>query len=236
MTEAMREQRRRLFFAEISRIVPGLYGWLATVLAPAVQRGASVGARVAAACALLALASSYAFSTSRPRVARVFGVYVFVASCFAAWALLGPLLRADQLDAVRAALGAVGFLLHALAWGAPPRDPETQPADNLVPGTPLQPRHKPVRLGAVVLGLGIAVALLPMVVAFGVERPGAALLAHASALGSGLLVIGASTDTALRVGKAHQFPAWRVRAARALWPIGGLIVTLALGLLWLALR
>lgn len=236
MTEAMREQRRRLFFAEISRVVPGLYGWLATVLTPALQRGASTGARVAAGCALLALVGSYVFSATRPRAARVLGVYVFVASCFAAWALLGPLLRADQLDAVRAALGAVGFLLHALAWGSPPRDPEAQPVDNLVPGVPLQPRHQPARLGSVVLGGGIAIALVPTVAAFAVERPGAALLAHALALGAGLLVIGASTDAALRAGKAHQFPAWRVRASRALWPLGGLIVTLALGLLWLALR
>jgi len=236
MTEATREQRRRLLLAEASRVVPGLYGWLATVLTPALQRGASLSARSAAALALLSLAASYALATARPRASRVLGVYVFMACCFAAWALLGPLLRADQLDAVRGALGALGFLLHALAWGAAPRSPDLQPLDNLVPGAPLQPRHKPVRFGAWVLSLGIAVSLLPVALAFGVERPGASLLAHALALGCGLLVVGASADLALRVGKPHQQAAWRTRASRALWPIGGLILALGLGLIWLALR
>jgi hypothetical protein len=236
MTEATREQRRRLRLAEASRVVPGLYGWLATVLVPALQRGATTSARTAAALALLALVASYALTSTRPRAGRVLGVYVFMAGCFAAWALLGPLLRADQLDPVRGALGALGFMLHALAWGAAPRSLDSPPLDNLVPGAPLQPRQKPPRAGAWVLGLGIAVALSPVALAFGVQRPGAALLAHAAALGCGLLVVGASADLSLRVGKPHEHAAWRVRASRALWPIGGLILALGLGLIWLALR
>jgi hypothetical protein len=236
MTEAVLEQRRRLFLAEVSRVVPGLYGWLATVLLPVVQRGAPLSSRVSAALALAALGGSFALSTSRPRAARLLGVYGFVLFCFGAWALLGALLRSDQLDAVRGALGAVGFLLHALAWGAAPKDPDADSLDNLVAGAPLQPRHKPVRLAAIALGAGIAVALLPMAFAFAVERPGASLLAHAMALGCGVLVIGASTDVALRMGKARQLPAWRPRASRALWPLGGLTVALGIGLIWLALR
>lgn len=236
MTDVTREPRRRPYLAEASRVVPGLYGWLATVLTPALQRGASLTARTAALLAVLALVGSYVLSSSRPRAARLLGVYVFMACCFGAWAFLGPALRADQLDAVRGALGALGFLLHALAWGAAPRAPDGPPLDNLVPGAPLQPRHKPVRVGAWVLALGIAVSLLPVALAFGVQRPGAALLAHALALGCGLLVVGASADLALRVGKSHQHAPWRARASRALWPIGGLILALGLGLLWLALR
>ena len=236
MTEAIREQRRRLFRAEVSRIVPGLYGWLATVAAPAMQRGASLGARAAALLALAALVGSYVLSTTRPRVARWLGVYIFVLFCLVAWACLGPLLRSDQLDAVRGALGSVGFLLHALAWGAAPRDPDADALDNLVPGLPLQPRHKPVRFGAVVLGLGIGAALLPMALAFGVERPGASLLAHAMALGCAVLVIGAATDVALLIGKPRKLPLWRARASRAIWPLAGLTVAVGVGLLWLALR
>jgi len=236
MTEAIQEQRRRLFLAEVSRVVPGLYGWLATVLAPVLQRGASFWSRASAFLALAALVGAFVLSARRPRVARLLGVYGFVLFCFGSWAFLGAQLRSDQLDAVRGALGAVGFLLHALAWGAPPKDPDGEALDNLVPGVPLQPRHKPARLGALVLGLGIAVALGPMALAFGVERPGASLLAHALALGCGVLVIGASTDVALRMGKEHQLPAWRARASRALWPLGGLIAAAGIGLIWLALR
>jgi hypothetical protein len=235
LTEAIRAQRRRPLFNEVSRIVPGLYGWLATVLTPAVQRGASLSARSFAALALLALVGSLWLGSSRPRFARLLGVYGFIACCFGAWACLGARLRSDQLDAVRAALGAIGFLLHALAWGAMPREPEPDAPDNLVPGTPLQPRHKPIRLGTLVLGVGIAVGLVPMALAFAVETPEASLLAHAVALGAGLLTIGASTDVALRVGRPHRFSAWRPRLSRALWPLGGLVVAVGVGLLWLAL-
>ena len=236
MTDAIQAQRRRLFLSEVARVVPGLYAWLATVLTPVLPRGASLPARGFAALALAALVASCVLSTNRPRVARVLGVYGFVASCFGVWACLGPLLRTDQLDAVRGALGAVGFLLHALAWGNVTREPDTGAADNLVPGTPLSPRHKSVRVASLVLGAGIAVALVPVALAFGVERQSASLLAHSAALGCAVALIGASTDVALRVGKPHQFPAWRSRASRAVWALGALTVAVGVGLIWLALR
>lgn len=236
MTDAIHAQRRRLFVAEVSRVVPGLYAWLATVLAPVLPGGASLPSRGFALLALLALAGSFVLSASQPRLARLLGVYGFVTCCFGAWACLGPLLRSDQLDAVRGALGAVGFLLHALAWGAAPKEPDADALDNLVPGTPLTPRHKPVRVASGVLGVGIAAGLVPVALAFAVERQAASLLAHSAALGAAVSMIGASTDVALRVGKPHQFPAWRARASRAVWPLGALTVAVGVGLIWLATR
>ncbi len=236
MSDAIPAQRRRLFGSEVSRVAPGLYAWLATVLTPVLPRGASLAARAFALLAFLALVGSLGLAAGRPRLARLLGVYGFVACCFGAWACLGSSLRSDQLDAVRGALGALGFLLHALAWGAAPRDPEAEALDNLVPGTPLSPRHKPVRIASAVLGVGVAVGLVPVAMAFGVERQGASLLAHATALGCAVLVIGASTDVALRVGRPRSFPAWRARASRAIWPLAGLTVAVGVGLIWLALR
>jgi hypothetical protein len=236
MTDAIHAQRRRLFLSEVSRVVPGLYAWLATVLAPVLPGGASLPSRGFALLALLALAGSFMLSASRVRVARLLGVYGFVTCCFGAWACLGPLLRSDQLDAVRGALGAVGFLLHALAWGAAPKGPDADALDNLVPGTPLSPRHKPVRVASAVLAGGIAVGLVPVALAFAVERQGASLLAHSAALGASVLMIGASTDVALRVGKPRQLPGWRSRASRAVWPLGALTVAVGVGLIWLATR
>jgi hypothetical protein len=236
MSDATREQQRRLLLAEVSRIVPGLYSWLATVLLPVTQRGASLGARLFAAIALGALIGAYVLFAKRGRLARWLGVYAFVLCCFMSWALLGGQLRSDQLDPVRGALGAVGFLLHALAWGAQPKNLEDAPLDNLVPGSPLQPRHHPVRSAPVTFGVGIVLALLPMAVAFGVERPAASLLAHTLALGCALLLVAVSIDVALRMGKPQQFPAWRVRSARAIWPLGALTFSLGVGLLWLAFR
>jgi hypothetical protein len=236
MSEATREQQRRLLLAEVSRVLPGLYSWLATVLLPVTQRGASVGARLFAAIALGALLGAYVLFSKRGRLARWLGVYVFILSCFTSWALLGAQLRSDQLDPVRGALGAVGFLLHALAWGAQPKNLDDAPLDNLVAGNPLQPRHQPVRAAPVAFGVGIVLALAPIAVAFGVERPAASLLAHTLALGCALLLIAASIDVALRMGKTQQFPAWRARAARAVWPVGALTFALAVGLIWLAFR
>ena len=236
MTDAIQAQRRRFFLSEVSRVVPGLYAWLATVLAPVLPRGVSLAARGFASLALVALVGSFALSARWPRPARLLGVYGFAASCFGAWAGLGALLRTDQLDPVRGALGAVGFLLHALAWGAVPREPDAEALDNLVSGTPLSPRHKPVRAASVMLAVGIAVGLLPVALAFAAERQSASLLAHSAALGTAVLLIGASTDVALRVGKPHQFPAWRARTSRAVWPLGGLTLAVGVGLIWLALR
>lgn len=236
MSSAVQEQRRRLFLAEVSRVVPGLYGWVATVLSPVLQPAAPLSARITALLAAAALGAAFFCSSRYARVARWLGVYGFVLLCLLTWALLGARLGAEQVDPVRGALGAFGFLLHALAWGAPPKDPDAPALDNLLPGQALQPRNPPARAGGAVLGVGIAVALAPMVLAFRIEPPGAALLAHAIALGCGLLVITVSADVALRIGKPHAFPAWRVRASRALWPMGALTVALAIGLLWLALR
>src|SRR5687768_926946 len=109
MSEASRDQRRRLLLGEVSRVVPGLYSWLATVLLPVSQRGASLTSRVFAGVSLAALASAFLLFSSRPRLARALGVYGFVLSCLTAWAFLGPQLQVDQLDPVRSALGAVGF-------------------------------------------------------------------------------------------------------------------------------
>jgi hypothetical protein len=236
MSEATRAQQRRLLLGEVSRLVPGLYSWLATVLLPVTQRGASLGARLFAGVALAALVSAYVLFAKQGKLARWLGVYTFVLACFMSWALLGTRLRSDQLDPVRGALGAIGFLLHALAWGAQPRALEPEPLDNLVPGNPLQPRHQPVRSAPSVFAAGMVLALLPMLAAFGVERPSASLLAHTLALGCALLLITASIDVALRVGKPHQFPAWRARASRAIWPVGTLVFALGVGLIWLALR
>jgi hypothetical protein len=236
MTEAVGTPQGRLPLGEASRVVPGLYGWLATVLAPSSQTGASWLSRSFAVLSLAALLLALPLLTRRPRLARQLGVYGFLLGCFGAWLFLGPQLRSDQLDPVRSGLGALGFLLHALAWGAPSRARDEPSADNLVPGAPLQPRLRPPRGASLVLGFGLVVALLPSLVAFGVERPESSLLAHALALGCGLLLVGASTEVALRVGRPRPLAPWRQRTARAVWSLGMLALVFAIGLLWLALR
>lgn len=228
--------QRTPFLAEVSRIVPGLYGWLATVCAPVLPSSASWLSRLLALLALGNLACAFMLSRRHARLSRLLGVHAFVACCFLTWLSLGSALRGEQLDPVRGALGALGFLLHALAWGAPQREPEPELPDNLVPGLPLQPRHKPGRGAAVALGLGIVLALLPSALAFTAPRAAGSLLSHTVALGCGLLVVGATSDLALRMGKSHKFAGWRMRATRAVWPLSGLVLAVGIALLWLALH
>jgi len=235
MIDAADARRRGALRAEISRVVPGLYAWLATVAAPVSKSGVSPWSRASAALALASLAASFVLG-GRPRLARALGIQGFLLFCFGAWASLGPALRSDQIDHVRGALGAVGFLLHALAWGASPKEAEPEAAEHFVPGSPLQPRSKPPRLGALALGLGLALALLPIAAAFTVERPGASLLAHALGLASGLLLVSAGSDIAVLVGRPREFPPWRLRAARATWSLAGLALALGVLLIWLALQ
>jgi hypothetical protein len=236
MTEGATAQQRTPFLAEVSRIVPGLYGWLATVCAPVLPASASWLSRFLALLALASLVGAYVLSRRKARLSRLLGVHAFVACCFLTWLSLGSALRGEQLDPVRGALGALGFLLHALAWGAPQREPEAELPDNLVPGLPLQPRHRPGRGAGLALSLGIVLALLPSALAFAAPRTAGSLLAHTVALGCGLLVVGASSDLSLRMGKAQKFAGWRVRATRAVWPLSGLVLAGGVALLWLALH
>lgn len=236
MAEAIQKRQRRLSLGGLSRVAPGLYAWAATVLLPVSQPGASGWAQAFAVLAFASLVASSLLRPSRLRQARLLGVYGFTLACLGAWALLGPHLRTDQLDPVRGALGAVGFLLHALAWGAPPRPLELDASDNLVAGAPLVARTTPLKTSPLALGAGLGIALLPPAFAFGVDRPGASLLAHASALGASLLIIAAATDVALALGRARHVAPWRVRAGRAVWPLGGLTLALGLGLIWATIR
>jgi hypothetical protein len=153
-----------------------------------------------------------------------------------AWALLGGRIRADQIDPIRGALGALGFMLHALAWGAPQRVPDAISSAHVVAGPPLVARTRPSVLGPVALVLGAVIALAPPAAAFGVERPGAALLAHAVALVAALLCIVTATDIALRVARPRSSAPVRTRARRALWPLSALSAALVVASIWAALR
>jgi hypothetical protein len=225
----------RLSLAELSRVVPGLYAWLATVALPALERGASSWARLPAVVALGVLLASSAIGASRPRLARWLGVQGFAVCCLVAWSLLSRELASDSFDPVRGAFGALGFLLHALAWGAPHTPEATEPA-RVVPGAHLVARARPSALAPPALGVAVLLALLAPALAFGARNPSAALLAHAVALGCAVLSISAAGAIVLRFGRPLDFPAWRIRGTRAIWSLSLLSLALGAGLLWAALH
>src|SRR5689334_22763886 len=176
--------------AERTRVLlPGLYAWLLTVELPALGRGVRVSARMTAIAALVALVLSVVVAARRIELARALGIYVFLGCSVLTWALIGSDLSTVHLDRIRAALGMLGWVLYAFGWGRmrPPL-PETAAA-NVVVGTPLIPRTRVHRRSVSVVVFAVVAALVLEALAFRVDRPEHAVLAHATAAACSLLVL-----------------------------------------------
>jgi hypothetical protein len=207
-------------------LLPGIYAWGATVAWPAFAvAGSSPVARLAAGVAAVLLFSGPLIARRHLRSGRALGVLGFVGASAAAWGALDAAIRPPQLDPVRGALGALAWGLFALGWGTFPgrtRLPEEDPHAVLSGRLPPRARQpKAVSLGFAGL---VATALALPLLAWRVERPGVALLAHAVALAGAVAVLGIGS----RVLLAPKGPA-RARSPR-LW-LGLLCVWLLLGAL-----
>jgi hypothetical protein len=217
-------------------VLPGLYAWVTTVAYPAAQRGATAAARVTALLALIALFVGPPLAEARPRLGRLVGLPLFVGLGLLSWLMLGALLDVDRLEPVRAALGSVGWLLYAFGWGdirRPGSVPEDDP--NVLPGAPLAPRSTLPRASALVFGIGVVGAVIPLLVAWRELRPRHALLAHTLTLLWAVLLTGAAARIAVARGE-QQLPAPRQRLGSALRPLAVLALLLVLGLLWWLFR
>jgi hypothetical protein len=211
-------------------LLPGIYAWGATVAWPAFAvAGSSPVARIAAGVAAALLFTGPLLARRHLRSGRALGVLGFVGASAAAWGALDTAIRPPQLDTVRAALGALAWGLFALGWGTfpgrtrlPEEDPHAVLTGRLPPRARL-PRGISLGFGALLV-MAIALPLL----AWRVERPGVALLAHAVALAGSVALLGVGS----RVLLAPKGPS-RARVPR-LW-IGALCVWLLLGALsrWL---
>lgn len=163
-------------------LLPGLYAWAATVAQPAMARGSPVMGRVTALLALACLILGTVLAVEHPRPGRVLGILGFAVLSVGTWALLGHRVGVEQLEPVRACLGAVGWMLFAFGWGAV-RTVGSVPEDdpNVVSGPPLRARGGLPSFANWVLGLAVTCALLPVLLAWRVTRPDHALFAHAGA-------------------------------------------------------
>jgi hypothetical protein len=203
-------------------LLPGLYAWGATVAWPAFsQRSASLPARAGAAAGLVALILGLALARPHPTLGRGVGVLGFLGSSAIAWGALGSGLRGTDLDPVRAALGALAWGLFALGWGGYPE--HARAFDDLQEPAParLAPRARlplGMRIGFVAL---VSCALALPLLAWRVDRPGVALLAHAVALVGSVSLLTVGTRILIARPASEQPPAPR------LW--------LTLCVLWLAL-
>ena len=115
--EVVRRADTRGLAERANILLPGLYAWLLTVAEPATGAGVGLLARMLAFLALIALVTGPFLAPDRPVLGRVFGIYGFVGLSVLAWSQLGSAVSAEQLDPLRAALGAFGWVLYAFGWG-----------------------------------------------------------------------------------------------------------------------
>lgn len=218
-------------------LLPGVYAWVSTVAGPVAARGAPIISRVTAGLALIALIAGPLVALTRPRLGRAIGVYTFVALSLATWLSADALIAMGRLEPVRAGLGAAGWALFAFGWGTvrtlgsvPEEDP------NAIAGAPLPARSELPRATLVVFGLGLVGALVPLVLAWRVLRPGHALLAHAAAITAAIATVSAAAKIALARGAWQPVSPPRARLMAATRPLALVSVLLVGGMLWMILR
>lgn len=217
-------------------LMPGLYAWLLTVELPALSRGARPLSRVTALLALAALVSALWMSGGRLRLARALGIYGFVGACCLTWALLGGELSPARLDRIRAAAGSLGWVLYAFGWGRVRSAGMPEDAPNAVLGAPLVPRSRLDRRALPIAAFAVVAAIGFEALAFRVDRPEHAVLAHATATACALLVLGASATIALRQGMRSDILSGLSRLNAVAVRGAVLSVLFGLGLVWAALR
>lgn len=192
---------------------------------------------MAAFVALVALLAAPVFASERPFVARALGIFAFIGCSLLTWVLLGKNLVQSPGDPLLSALGAVAFTLYALSWGSLRRRgivPEDAP--NVIPGSPLEPRVRPLRAVPVVFGVMLVFALVPVFLAFRVTDPDRGLFAHAVAVLTAILSVTVGSRVALGLGQRRSLPADRERLNAAAVPLALLALVFGLGFLWLVVR
>jgi hypothetical protein len=175
-------------------ILPGLYAWGVTVAWPVSQRFASLGSRILALIALVALVAGALLRWSSPALARVIGVWIFVLSCIAAWALTGSAMLPSRFDPVQGLLGAIGWAFFAVGWTSHKQLPPSPVEPSPVAAQPAVPRKRMSRASVYVLCVIALAASVPMALAWWVESTERALLAHAISLAAAIALVAFATD------------------------------------------
>lgn len=241
----MTSRRRQRFFARVAEIgasaqaaIPGLYAWAITVAPAAWSRGAPLGAKVAAVIGVLALVTAPVVESarfpSRPawngaRWARLWSVWGFSLSSALVWALVPQALSSARLDALRGALGMVGWALFAFASAGPSLRVDEDAAARVVAGTPLRPRSELPRGDGAYVAAGVAMALVMQAIGWDVGSPERAVLVRLVTIAAGIAVIGGTTTIALARHTPRVPASPRLRLRRSLPWIVMLVLVLSSG-------
>ena len=220
-------------------LLPGLYAWVTTVAHPAAHPAAAGWARLTAGLALVALLVGVALCLRFPRAGSAVGVLGFVSACVLTWILLEKLIDVGGLHPVRAGFGAIGWALFAFGWGAMRRESASQQTaqqqeqdSDDAGAAALDPRGRLPRSVAVVLGLAVAGATAPLVMAWWVARPEHALWAHGAALLLAIAVVTAAAGVTLGRERRSRTASADLRIRAAIGPLAALALVLAVGFVW----
>lgn len=225
--------RARALSARSNMLLPGLLAWVSTVGAPAFERGVGSGARVFACAALVAMVSGPFLTGPRPWVGRAVGIHTTVVLCLATWLSLGANIGVQHLEPVRAAIGAVAWVLFAFGWGATraPGTPEDDP--RAIPGAPLPARSQLPALATPIFAIGLLGAALTSFAAWRVARPSHALLSHAAAVVSAIALVTSAAKIAVDRQDYKPLTPATLRLGAAVRPLSVLAIALIVRFAWM---
>ena len=155
-------------------------------------------------------------SWTGPTWARIGSVWGFVLSSAIVWALAPAALSSARLDAVRGALGMVGWALFAFASAGPALRADPEAAGRIVASTSLKPRSDLPSGDGLYVAIGVSLALAMQAVGWGVASPERAVLVRLVTIVCGLAVIGGTTSISLARHAGRVPAARRTRLRRAL--------------------
>jgi hypothetical protein len=214
-------------------LISGTYAWLLTVvsLAWGARHGWALGAAFGAIAHLWV---GVFLSRRRAVLGRSIAMVGFLGLSACTWVLLGLHLHVANLEPIRAALGALGWLVFALSWGAV-RQAGSKPEDDprFVRGAELLiPRRALPRATLFTFALTVVCAFAPWLAAWAVVRREHALLAHALGLGAAMWILAGGSQIAVSLGVQRTWPSPRNRVSAALSPLAWACALLAIGALY----
>lgn len=185
-----------------------LIAWAATVAPAGFGRGAPALASLAAIASLISGLGGPLLAKQSARAGRHLGISIFVAGAVLTWLLGSPAIHPLRLDPIRGVFGAIAWGVFALSWSDRwgPR-PAAIPAD---PEAPLLLPRVALPLAATLLtGIGVALAVVYLALAFLVRDPDRALAAQAVALACAVALVTAAGVVATARGKKRSSSAGR---------------------------
>lgn len=172
-------------------LVAVVIAWAATIAPSGFSRGASIFGASVAIASLIAGLSGPLLARTRPRAGRHLGISLFVALAVATWLAGAHAIHPLRLDPIRGAFGAISWGVFALSWSDRwGSSPAAAPVD---PDAPLLLPRAALPMGATAItGIGVALALGYLVLAFFVRDPDRALATQAAAIACAVALITAA--------------------------------------------